>query len=829
MKLVRPLHYEIVFEPDLKKFKFHGKEKIEIDVKKQTDRVVLNALDLKINSCSLQQAGKILKPKVFLDNAKQELVLNLPAKIKGRASLLLSFEGILNDKLVGFYRSKYFVGKKEKYLATTQFEAVDARRAFPCWDNPEDKATFDISVIVDKNLQAISNMPVQTVQNIGQKKIVKFERTPLMSTYLVYIGVGEFEFLEDRLNSIQLRVVTTPGKKEHGKLALKFAKQFLKFYQDYFQIQYPLPKLDLIAIPDFAAGAMENWGAITFREAELLFDEKTSSTATKQRIAEIISHELVHQWFGNLVTMRWWNDLWLNESFATFMAVKAIHYFYPEWDFYSQFLNETTVEALETDALKASHPIETEVRKPSEIGEIFDEISYNKGGSILRMLESYLGEETFRKSLKHYLLKHKYGNATTENLWATLEKVSKLPIKKIMSGWTKQNGYPVVEVKTENSKLILSQKRFLYEQKKADKSKWSIPISIKTEKKNISYLLSKKRSTIHLGNSNWFKVNANQSGFFVVDYPSQALDKLKDLVRQKKLSNIDRWGIQNDVFQLMIAGKKTLREYMNFVEAYSNEDDYLVAADIAEKLYFIYLITSRENFWPEIKEFNKAFLSRVFDRLGWQPKKNEKHTDALLRAQTIVYLGRVDSENVLEKSREMFQKFLKQPESLHPDLRSAVYNCVAWLGGRNTYKHLLKLYKQAQTHEEKRRLLIALAGFKEKNFLEKTLNFTLSAEVRSQDMFIPIVHVADNPYGQDIIWPWVKENWKELKNRLGESKTLLRRVVSSMELLSDFRVANDMKKFFEKNPTPGTEMAVAQTLENIRINARFLERIRKSF
>ncbi|MFH1328261.1 MAG: M1 family metallopeptidase, partial [Candidatus Bathyarchaeota archaeon] len=472
---VWPSHYEIAFEPDLKTFTFHGKETVQLNIKKLTSGVALNAADIKIIDCYLVHKGETINVSIDLNGKKEELQVKFSKKVKGNATLFIDFEGNLNDNLAGFYRSKYRDPTgTTKYLATTQFEAADARRAFPCWDSPEYKATFTISLILDSKLTAISNMPELEIRNISKnKKIIKFDRTPPMSTYLVYVGVGEFEFLENKLNDVKLRVATTFGKKNQCNLAMGYLKKFLDFYQHYFQISYPLPKLDLIALPDFAAGAMENWGAITFREAALLYDSKTSSIATKQRIAEIISHELAHQWFGNLVTMKWWNDLWLNESFATFIANKSIEYFYPTWDIWSQFLNSTTLPALELDALKTSHPIEVDVRTPSQIREIFDAISYNKGGSILKMLEVYLGEEIFRQGLKAYLLNNRYGNATTENLWSTLEKVSRKPIKKIMDTWINQTGYPLVDVNVKNSELILKQRKFLLERRvKNDKSIW---------------------------------------------------------------------------------------------------------------------------------------------------------------------------------------------------------------------------------------------------------------------------------------------------------------------------------------------------------------------
>ncbi|MEK6866160.1 MAG: M1 family metallopeptidase, partial [Thermoproteota archaeon] len=336
------------------------------------------------------------------------------------------------------------------YLATSQFEAADARRAFPCWDEPKAKATFDISIIAENKFTAISNMPVTSKKRMKNKTLYKFAKTPIMSTYLIYLGVGEFEYLTSKIGKIQVRVITTKGNKSKGKYSLELGKKLLSSYEKYFGIKYPLPKLDLIAIPDFASGAMENWGAITFRETILLYDPKTSSTRTKQYIAEVISHEIAHQWFGNLVTMKWWNDLWLNESFATFMATKFVDKFYPEWDLWNQFVEDAMNTAMGLDSLKNTHPIDVKVNSTSEIREIFDAISYDKGGCVLRMLEHYVGESNFQKGLKQYLADFKYKNAEGQDLWDAIGKISKMPVRAMVLTWLKQPGFPVVEIEKQD-------------------------------------------------------------------------------------------------------------------------------------------------------------------------------------------------------------------------------------------------------------------------------------------------------------------------------------------------------------------------------------------
>ena len=831
MRIISPKNYSITFEPNLRNFTFHGKETIQVYILKPTNTIVINSAEIVVKKCHIIWKKNTLKAKTKLDEKKEELKIIIPKRIIGNAKLFIEFEGILNDRLLGFYKSEYNDNKgHKKYLATTQFEAADARRAFPCWDEPDAKATFDISLIVENKLTAISNMPVKSKKKIGKKMLYKFAQTPVMSTYLLYLGVGEFEFLTGKLGKILIRVITTKGKKKQSKLALELTKKFLDYYQKYFGIKYPLPKLDVIAIPDFAAGAMENWGAITFRETILLYDPKSSSTQTKQRIAEVIAHELTHQWFGNLVTMKWWNDLWLNESFATFMATKAVAKLYPEWDFWDQFVKSSMNEAFGLDSLKTSHPIDVKVNHPAEIREIFDSISYDKGGCTLRMLEDFLGENNFRKGLRKYLLKHKYKNATTNDLWDSLATISKKPVRSMMNTWVMQVGYPLVEVKLEDSRISLSQKRFLIEKnKKYEKGIWSIPISIELPSKSTSKLMTKKFDKISLGkNHEWYKINSQRKGFYRVSYDDSSLARLGYLIEEKKLSNVDRWSIENDLFALCLAGQFSLNDYLDFIESYFEDDDYLVSSELASRLNFIYCVLSNESYSDEIKEFVRNYFTIIFGRLGWQPSKDERHTLSLLRGFVISTLGKLGDDDIILEATKKFKKYLKNPESLNPDLRIPVYSLIAWEGNAKTHRKLIQLYKKASMQEEKMRFLIALCNFQNQKLLLKTLKFSLTKEVRSQNLFVPISGVASNPYGKDIIWPWMKKNWKQLKKKFGEGNPLSNRIVGSLSVVNANK-EDEIRRFFRKNPLRGTERKLEQTLERVRIKAKFIERSRKEF
>jgi tricorn protease interacting factor F2/3 len=828
---VIPINYEIMFEPLFHNFKFNGEEIITLNLSKPTNSIKIDAAELSIKESHIIQGGKIISSESSLNEKDEKLTIKLAKKIKGNAKLSIKFTGTLNDRLLGFYKSQYKDRKgKTKYLATTQFEAADARRAFPCWDEPAVKATFDVSLLVDKHLDAISNMPVISKKKTGTKILHKFGRTPIMSTYLLYLGVGEFEYLHGKLRNIKIRIVTTKGNKNKGKLSLDFTKKFLGEYEKYFGIRYPLPKLDMIAIPDFAAGAMENWGAITFREAILLYDTKTSSTRTKQYIAEVISHELAHQWFGNLVTMKWWNDLWLNESFATFMATKIVNKFYPEWDLWDQFLGDAMLDAMSLDALKNSHPINVDVKHPAQIREIFDAISYDKGGNVLRMLENYVGIENFRKGLKYYLTQHKYSNAEGQDLWKSIGKVAHKPVDAMMKTWIDQVGYPVVDVKRNNSKVSLTQRRFLSDGSISSKNRWAIPIHIEEGNHESSILMKSQKSTVSLKNTDSnFIINSGRYGFYRVQYDDNSLANLSLLIDEKILNHVDRWSLQNDLFSQCVSGTKQIQEYLDFTTSYHDEDDYITLHNLAQNLYYLYKLTRKEKFSDEIRTYTAQFLGTIFDRLGWDSQKNEKHTDALLRSFVITTLGKLGDKEILNEAKKRFNKFLKNKNSLAADLQEPVFVLVAWQGNEKTYNKLLSLYKKSALQEEKIRFLMAMCNFKQKNLLLKTLALSLTPEVRSQNIRVPIMGVSANIYGSDILWPWLKNNWKKLVRRFGVGNPLANRIVASIGGVIDDKQEKDVRRFFKRMPLPGTERVIEQTLERVRIRSKFLRSIRAEF
>ncbi|XP_050419244.2 puromycin-sensitive aminopeptidase [Patella vulgata] len=460
---VVPVNYNITLTPDLTNFVFDGEEKISVQITKTTSTITCHALDIKVKTVYFTPKGSSDKfeGSIKYGSAIEETVtftFTTPLQA-GEGDLCLTYSGELNNKMKGFYRSQYTTQDGQTaFNAVTHFEATDARRAFPCWDEPAVKAMFDITLVVPKDKVALSNMPEKSnTPHSSDKnvKIVSFETTPIMSTYLIAFTVGDYDYVEgfDK-DQIRVRIYTPAGKKEQGRFALDVAVKTLPFYKDYFGIKYMLPKIDLLSVADFAIGAMENWGLLTFKEALILVDPKNTSAVSRQHVALVVGHELAHQWFGNLVTMDWWTDLWLKEGFATWIEYLCVDYCFPQWDIWTSFVNDNLIRALQLDSLHNSHPIEVKVGHPSEIDEIFDGISYSKGASIIRMLSDYLGAEDFRKGLNIYLSRHAYKNAETEDLWKALAESSGKPVKNVMDTWTKQMGYPVLEVAKFTEKFV---------------------------------------------------------------------------------------------------------------------------------------------------------------------------------------------------------------------------------------------------------------------------------------------------------------------------------------------------------------------------------------
>ncbi|KAJ8924872.1 hypothetical protein NQ315_001027 [Exocentrus adspersus] len=837
---VRPKHYRLSLVPDLKSLTFQGEVSIKIEVVKPTAEIVLNALDLTIDSAALDGDKKLTPSQIKLSAEDETATFKFDGDVSpGPYSLDIAFKGEINDKMKGLYRSKYVNEKgEETYAAVTQFESTDARRCFPCWDEPALKATFDISLTVPKDLVALSNMPVKASEALGDVIRYNFEKTPIMSTYLVAAVIGEYDYVEDKSSDgVLVRVYTPKGKKEQGKFALEVATKVLPYYKEYFDIAYPLPKIDLIAIADFSAGAMENWGLVTYRETCLLVDPQNTSAVSKQWIALVVGHELAHQWFGNLVTMEWWTHLWLNEGYASFVEFLCVNYLFPEYDIWTQFVNDSYIKALELDSLKNSHPIEVPVGNPSEIDEIFDDISYNKGASVIRMLHHYIGDEDFRKGMHLYLTRHQYKNTFTEDLWAALEEASNKPVGDVMSTWTKQMGFPVVKVTTkatgngEGVTLVLSQNKFTADgSKPTENYLWMIPISISTSKNPAKEVVSTVLKTPcaevfvpDVGPSDWVKINPGTIGFYRTQYTPEMLEKFIPAIQNKTLPPLDRLGLLDDLFAMVKAGHTSTVEVLKLLKAFEDETDYNVWSSIGNILVRIGQLLGHTDCDKDYSKFQKQILRKVYKKLGWNQSPGETHLDTLLRGLVLGRLAWLDDEDTIKEAANRFEAHVKSDQILPADLRSACYKTVLRAGGKKEYDTLLQLYRSTDLHEEKDRISRSLGAAKDPELLRKVLDFAMSDEVRSQDTVFVIISVALTPVGRELAWQFFKDNWSKIVERF--SGYLLTRLVKYLtENFASEKMSTEVEAFFREHKSPGTERTVQQAVETIQLNTAWLKR-----
>ncbi len=819
---VVPIEYKIELKPDLENFTFAGVETITLNLLKPTKKLVLHSREIQIVTSQIKDEFAKISYNTKSETATFTFKKLIP---EGKNKLTIVFMGILNDKMRGFYRSQYSVNEKVYHMATTQFEATDARRAFPCFDEPAQKAVFHVSLIIPKGKTAISNtLPVSVAEHEAGFEIVKFAPSPKMSTYLLAFIVGDFEYVEKKSNrGVLVRVYTTPGKKHQAKFALDVTVRTLEFYEEYFNIPYPLNTLDMIAIPDFTSLAMENWGAITFREIGLLVDEKRTSTSSKEMIVEVIAHELAHQWFGNLVTMEWWTHLWLNEGFASYIPYLVIEKLFPQWNIWERFTNDTQGIALRLDALNSTHPIEVEVYHPDEIGEIFDAVSYSKGASVIRMLAEYLGKENFRNGLRYYLKKHSYKNTETIHLWQAFEKVSKKPVEKIMRNWTSRGGYPVVNVKTKNNKILLSQDRFLSspvsKMKSKDKTIWQIPISFSTGKK----ILFAKKNTALPEPKDWIKINSGESGFFRTSYSHNLLEKLKDPIEKKLLPSWDRLGVIRDLFALAEAGVVPTTDALEFLSAYKDEDNYTVWVEITAGLSKLARIVAKTTEQVKLENFIYQLYLPLLGKLGWNIKPKESHSTALLRTLVISFLVENNEEGVIKVLKNKFD-MLHKGGRIEPDIRGATYRAIAKSGDHKEYLDLMNKYNIERLHEEKNRIGNALGYFTNPKILSMVCDFALSSNVRPQDSIGILSSIGINPVGRDIWWNFVSKNWKTMVARYGEGGHSLGRTIQAISSSAEEKHLTSVKKFFATHEAPGAKRTIEQVLERLESNIVWLKR-----
>lgn len=846
-KTIKPVNYALEFKPDFETFKFSGSSVTDIIVESETTTIELNSADLTFDKVEFVASNgtKLMSSEVKLCQASEVATIVFPSALPlGAAKLSIQFVGCLNDELKGFYRSKYTHPNGEtRWAATTQFEAADARRAFPCWDEPALKATFDVTIVAHTDKTVISNMPLIDTKPCTKDSALShftFSRTPIMSTYLLAFIVGEYDYVEDKdSNGVLIRCYTPLGKKEQGKFALNIATKTLPFYVNYFKIDYPLPKLDMIAIPDFSAGAMENWGLVTYRETCILVDEVNSSLSSKQTVAIVVGHELAHQWFGNIVTMEWWTHLWLNEGFASWIEYLCVDYCMPEMDIWTHFVFSDYTRALELDSLRSSHPIEVPVNGPSEIDEIFDAISYSKGATVIRMLHNYIGDDAFRTGLHNYLEKFKYKNTFTEDLWAALSEASGKDVNDLMQLWTKQTGYPYINVSSyvndkKETILKLSQKRFFSdgsEPTQEEDYKWKVPISIVTKSSfpntHKDILLEKVSDEVNLGvmpESDWIKLNKSSIGMFRTNYSPEMLLKLVEVIKEQKIHPTDRLGLQSDVFALSQAGLLTADTLLKFIESYSVEENVTVWRDLLSNLLGMSHILLNTNFHHEFQSFIRRLLKPISQKLGYSPVEGESGLTGMCRATILRTLGTNGDLDTINVAKKQFEDHLNG-KLIPADLRSAVYSTVLSEADEALLTKFIELHDKTDLQEEKMRIATSLGSVKNEKLIEKVLEFSISPSVRSQDSVTVICGVSSNPTTKrsaDMAWSFLKKNWTMIHQRYS-SGFLITRLVKT--LASNFATeddATDVKEFFEKNPCPSATRSIQQALENIDVCCKWL-------
>ena len=821
-ELAVPENYKLSFAPDFSKDNFAGEETIQIRVLKTTPQIVLNSAQIDFQSATISSAGTTQTAKVTLDEEKEMATLAFDKPIAaGPATLHIVYSGILNNELRGLYLGKDHEGRK---YAVTQFEATDARRAFPSFDEPDYKATFDVTVIADKGLSAISNGKVlsDTPGPGDAKHTVKFATTAKMSSYLVALAVGQFDYVEGQADGIPIRVWGPPGAKQNGTYALEVAEQCMKYYNHYFGIKYPFEKLDMIGLPDFAAGAMENTGFITYREVILLIDDKKASVGLHQTVATVIAHEMAHQWFGDLVTMKWWDDIWLNEGFATWMENKAVAAWKPEWHLELDDVQGTT-GTLGVDSLQNTRPIHQAAETPAQIQELFDGIAYGKAASVLRMLEAYLGPETFRAGVDVYLKQHSYGNATADDFWKTLAEVSKKPVDQVMPTFVKQPGAPMVSVAAQckggGESVTLSQKRYFYDRSLFDRGNdelWQVPVCLKGENgAQKCVLLTKKEQTFSLpGCGSWVMANAGANGYYRTGYPSDGLGNMSHAA-EKDLTPAERIMLLSDSWASVRVGEQKIGDYLALAEALQSDRTRAVLEQMAGQVTYIgdYLVTDNDR--EAYEQWVRRLFSPIAKELGWAPKPGESDETKSLRARIMSVLGHAGRDpEVIADARKLTDQALRDPGTLDHTIAVTAFRLSAENGDSALYDELVNHLQQKGGNLEDYYIYFqAIARFKDPNLLQKTLDFAVSPSVRTQDSLGLISAVMQNPAGTRVAWDFVRGHWTDIEKVGGGF--ISGEVVNATSVICDSGMRDEVQDFFATHKVPTAERTLKQSLERI--------------
>lgn len=819
---IRPIHYQLEIVPDLEQFSFHGQVIIDFVADGAVEDVTLNILELAVWQCHLKTNGGWHNCAFQIEPDEETLRIILPQPQKGAFQLQVDYEGKINNQMAGFYRSDYEKQGHKRYIAVTQFQESSARQAFPCMDHPLYKATFDLIMTVPEGLQAIANTAIVSErQATGGLKQVVFERTPVMSTYLVFFGVGEFEMYQDDVDP-RVRVVTLPGLSHTTALGLSFGRKALKYCEDYYGIDYPLSKMDLIAVPDFAFGAMENWGAITFRENLLLHFPETTSAEGVARICEVIAHEIAHQWFGNLVTPADWKYLWLNESFATYFGFGVVAHTHPDWGTWDQFLHTQTASAMVRDGLIATFPIEIPGGDHVVINSSTAPIIYNKGASMLRMIEGYIGSDRYQQGVQTYLASHTYGCAESHHLWEAFEDASSVPITAMVQNWVGQPGYPLMTAKRNAEKLSLEQRRFTYLPLDSDQS-WIIPIVLTTwtssgDSTEQFIILEDADMTIDLpSDAVAYKLNGGQTGFYRVQYAdAENLAALGDLVLKGSMSHTDRWGLQNDLYALVRAGRLSLDTYLDFLKYYDQEEGYLPLVSIAANLQHAYRVIPGQGH-SKIGEIGRSLADRVLSKIGMSPKEEEPHTRAALRNQLLWKAAAWGSTSASAFAVDAFEQMMAG-KSIHADIARSVMQVGALKKGAAALEWFKLRFSESASEHERMNILAGMVAFDQWDLVEAALDFTLE-HVPPRNQFMPIAAAGGNNTVAEHLWEWYQKHLKTLE---AFHPLLYERVITGIVPLGGLGHESGVDTFFDAylKEQPQLKDAVELALEYLKINSQ---------
>jgi puromycin-sensitive aminopeptidase len=822
-----PRRYRLELAPDLDTGVFTGKVDIDVEVLEATDHLVLNAHELDIVEAFLDD-----QPVAFhVDPTTERLTIQCGVGCEpGAAVVSIRFSGVLNDKLRGFYRSTYRdADDREQVIATTQMQPTDCRRAFPCWDEPEFKAVFEVALVIRDGLMAVSNGPEIARTSVGDGQVrVQFAPTMVMSTYLVAFVVGPLVATEPvEVGGVPMRIIHLPGKEHLTAFGLEVGAFGLAWFQEYYGIAYPGEKVDLLALPDFAAGAMENLGCITFRENLLLVDPTSATQVERQLVADVVTHELAHMWFGDLVTMRWWNGIWLNEAFATFMEVAACDAFRPSWKRWTSFGLERSA-AFEVDALASTRSVEFEVRSPADSEGMFDVLTYQKGGALLRMLEQYLGPEPFRRGVSQYLTRHAYGSTETGDLWDALEAATQAPVRRLMDSWIWQPGFPLVHAALDGDELVLRQERFVLTPVH-DTTRWVVPVHVRTSSgAQHRVLLDGDETRLALGAdaASAVVVNAGGVGFYRVAYD----DTLRTRLTGDALSGLDtleRYHLVDDAWSAVVAQRLEPIDFLELVAGFTGERDLAVWQAIAVGLAGCGRLVegaASEALAARVRSLTGPALAR----LGWQPAPDEDELTSKLRGLLVSVTAVLGKDNeVREQAHELFHQARREPGSVHPELVAACTTVVAATGGVQVYETLLAGFRTATTPQEQLRYLYALAEPHDAELVRRTCELAFSGDVKTQNAPFLLNRCIANRHHGRLAWEFVRDRWDHA-NAAFPVNTIVR-MVDPVKLLTDDLSAADVPAFFAEHAIPQAVATLAQVLERQQVNTSLRRRVAHTF